>query len=435
MRDTGREDGATIYAPATAPGKAGIAVVRISGPQADAVLRALARRSTPARQATLVHLRDADGGLIDVALALRFEAGASFTAEEVVELQCHGGPAIVDAVLRAVAATGLAHLAQPGEFTRRALENGAIDLMGVHAVADAIEAETELQRQFAMRRLAGEDRGIAKRWRRTLIHASSYLNAAIDFADEELPHDIVDRVRETLTGLRADFATHRDGYAAASSLRHGFTVAVIGPPNSGKSSLINVVAKRDVSIVTDRAGTTRDIIEARIDLGGLPVTFIDTAGLRDGEDEIERLGVERARTRAAEADLRVLLRSDDQQDAGREMIVDGDISIRSKIDLFGGEGVSARTNEGVDDLLRVVHTTLSSRATMAGAIVRSYEAELVSDAISYVDRALDQLSYGAGAEVVAEELTGATMALQQMVGEIGVENVLDEIFSSFCLGK
>ena len=428
----------TIHALATAPGKAGIAVIRVSGDAADRICRTLCGALPRPRVATLRDLRDADGALIDTGLVLRFGAGASFTGEPVIEFQVHGGPAIVRAVLAAIYATGLSRPAEAGAFTRRALNAGRMDLTQVHGLADALEAETELQRIAAMRRLSGATGNRFRAWRRTLVEVAARLEATIDFADEDLPDDILAGLADRLDAVADDLSSQIEGYAAARALRTGFEIAVIGPPNVGKSSLINMLSGRDTSIVSDVPGTTRDVVEARIDIAGIPVTFLDTAGLRDATDPVETLGIDRARTRARDADLRLHL-SDEDNWQTRDLATPSDLFLRTKSDtasrvVSDAIPVSTRLPDGVDALLAALEATLSSKVHGLSEISRAYELESFRKGEHALRVAIACIS-NADVEIVLDEVYVGIRKLDQVVGTVDVENLLDEIFSSFCIGK
>ncbi|MFO6465102.1 tRNA uridine-5-carboxymethylaminomethyl(34) synthesis GTPase MnmE [Jannaschia sp. KMU-145] len=426
----GAED--TIFALATAEGKAGLAVIRVSGPASIAILRALSGRDVVARMATLVPLRDGAGGLLDEALVLRFEAGASYTGEDTVEFQLHGSRAIVRAVLDAIAATGAARLAEPGEFTRRALENDRLDLAQVKGLADLIEAETEAQRREALRVFTGELSDRITGWRASMIRAHALIEATIDFADEDVPVDVMPEIEELLRSVRQEIAAEIAGATAARRLRSSFEVAIIGAPNVGKSSLINALSRSDASIVTEIPGTTRDVIEVRMDLRGVPVTFLDTAGLRETEDRVEQAGIERARRRAADADLRVLL-LDDTVEVAADLVATADIVLRSKADISETGDISAVTREGIDAFLADVADRLSQRVASAGLTTRLRDVQLLESSLSQLD---DIATNPDGeSELLAIRLREASDTLGQVTGAIGVEDVLGEIFSSFCIGK
>ena len=422
----------TIHAPATAPGKAGVAIVRVSGPSADAVCERLCGRQFDFRHATLATIRGADGEAIDSGIVLRFETGASFTGEPVVEFQVHGGPAIVDAVVGAIEATGLSQLAEPGAFTRRALENGRMDLLQVHGLADAIEAETELQRISAMRRMSGERSVQVRAWRDGLIHVASRLEAVIDFADEELPTDIEEGLLERVRQIRHALESELVGFGAARALRDGFEVAIVGLPNVGKSSLINYLSGREAAIVSDRAGTTRDVIEVRIDIEGIPIRVLDMAGLRDTVDDVERIGVERAHSRAASADLRLVL-TDDGHTPDVDMSPD-DLVLRTKADLSGQDGISTVTGAGIGDVLAHIGAALRKRVRLANTITRTYERDALTGAVEALRRCDEQFD-ARQIELVLDDIYTGIRSLRLVIGEVDVEIILDEIFSSFCLGK
>ncbi|WP_298259387.1 tRNA uridine-5-carboxymethylaminomethyl(34) synthesis GTPase MnmE [uncultured Litoreibacter sp.] len=424
----------TIFALATARGKAGVSIVRISGPEALSVVSKLARRSVPTRKPVLASIYDLDGELIDQALILGFDHGASFTGEEVVEIQTHGSPAIVSAVLKQLGDMDGLRLAEPGEFTRRALENGSLDLAQVEGLADLIDAETEAQRKQAVRVFSGALGKKAEAWRQDLVRAAALLEATIDFADEDVPVDVSPEVRNLTNGVRAELDIMADGVGAAERIRDGFEVAIVGPPNIGKSTLLNALAGRDAAITSSVAGTTRDIVEVRMDIRGLPITFLDTAGLRETEDEVEALGIDLAVRRAQSADLRVFLVDENGVD-DRIAVQSDDLVVRGKSDQCG-VGISGLTGEGVADLLGDVFSALESRAAGAGLAVRERHRVALMKASKALFSCDEEMLYGMDrAEIAAEELRTAVRALESMIGRVDVESVLDEIFASFCLGK
>ncbi|SFD63542.1 tRNA uridine-5-carboxymethylaminomethyl(34) synthesis GTPase MnmE [Roseivivax sediminis] len=426
----------TIFALASAPGKAGVAVVRISGPAAWSAGRALAGTLPAPRQAGLRRLHDHGGGFLDEALVLAFEAGRSFTGEESVELHLHGSAAIVQAVLKELAAESGLRPAEPGEFTRRAMENGRLDLAQVEALADLIEAETEAQRQQALRVFAGALGDKVARWRADLVRAASLLEAVMDFADEEVPTDVSPEVIELIDRVQHALETEVRGFESAERVRSGFEIAIVGAPNVGKSTLLNTLAGRDAAITSEVAGTTRDVIEVRIDLGGLAVTILDTAGLRETEDRVEALGVARARDRAERADLRVFL---SEQDEAPDDIAarPGDLSYRTKADLTGdGKGISARTGQGIERVVSDIRAALVDRAAGAGLVTRERHRLAMTHGIERLRAAADVVRQGPEMyDIGAEELRSAIRRLDSVIGRVDVDSVLDEIFSSFCLGK
>ncbi|MBL3573935.1 tRNA uridine-5-carboxymethylaminomethyl(34) synthesis GTPase MnmE [Rhodovulum sulfidophilum] len=427
----------TIFAQATARGKAGVAVIRISGPRAHSAARALAGSLPAPRQAGLRRLADADGVPLDEALVLCFAKGASFTGEDVVEFQCHGSPATVSALLSALGCIDGLRLAEPGEFTRRALENGVLDLAQVEGLGDLLEAETEAQRRQALRVLSGALGAKVDRWREALIRAAALLEATIDFADEDVPVDVTPEVTGLLDEVAASLRSEIDGVSVAERIRDGFEVAIVGPPNAGKSTLLNHLAGREAAITSEHAGTTRDVIEVRMDLDGLPVTFLDTAGLRESTDEVETIGIARAVARAEAADLRVFLLDDTGKTQGLAPSPE-DIVLRGKADLAddAGKGVSGLTGEGVAALVAQISTTLEGRASRTVTATRERHAEAMRRAGGAIAEAQNQLSLGMEtAELAAEDLRRAVRALETLLGRVDVETLLDEIFSRFCLGK
>ncbi|PWJ21757.1 tRNA uridine-5-carboxymethylaminomethyl(34) synthesis GTPase MnmE [Jannaschia seohaensis] len=424
----------TIYALATAPGKAGVSIVRISGPGAFHTLEALGARRGAARVARLQNILDGDGTVLDQALTLTFEAGASFTGEDVVELHLHGSIAVQRATLRRISEIGLARPAEAGEFTRRALINGRMDLTEVQGLADVIEAETEEQRRAAMRVLNGQMSDLVLSWRTRIVRASALLEATIDFADEEVPVDVLPEVMDLLGGVLGEMQAEVDGVSAAQSLRDGFTVAIVGAPNAGKSSLLNAIARSEVALVSEIAGTTRDVIERAIDLRGYKVLLSDTAGLRETDDPIEKLGVQRAERVARGADLRIFLHEEAEPPAFPIARQDGDLVRRSKCDLHGEPGLSARTGEGLETLLSQIADRLEEMAGSAGFVSRERDRAALISAIDILS-SVTAGGFDQGVEFVVSDLRSAIRNLERVVGKIDVEDVLDEVFRSFCLGK
>ena len=429
--------GDTIFAPATAPGRAGVAVVRISGPGAFGCLEALSAQPLPStRRATLRKLYDSSGRLIDEALVLVFDKGASFTGESVVEFQLHGSPAVVSAVLDALTALPDTRIAEAGEFTRRALENGCLDLVDVEGLSDLLAAETEMQRRQAMELFSGALRHKEEEWRRDLIAALALLEATIDFADEEVPVDVGPDVRRLISEVRSDLSTELATMGQREKVRDGFEVALVGRPNVGKSSLLNALAGRDMALVTEVPGTTRDIIEVPLDVSGLRVTFLDTAGVRATNDQIEEQGISRALDRARSADLRIFLTEDGSLPKGLAAEPD-DLVVHTKADLGPGPGprISSRTGDGVAELLEDVGRRLAARVPSSGVAIGLRQKAALSAAREHLECAEAFLVEDQEAELIAQELRDALSALSQLVGRTGVEAVLDVIFKQFCLGK
>ena len=423
----------TIFAPATARGKAGLAVIRISGPQAFAAARGLAG-TLPAPRHSAVRRLTHEGRVLDEALVLVFAAGHSFTGEDVVELHIHGSAAVLSAVLHALATPPGLRMADPGEFTRRALENGRLDLAQVEGLADLIDAETEAQRRQAFRVLSGAVGQRAMGWRKRMVRAAALIEATIDFADEDVPVDVRPEVSGLIAALLADLRGEVLGSVATERLRDGFEVAIVGAPNAGKSTLLNTLAGRDAALTSHVAGTTRDVIEVRMDLRGLPVTLLDTAGLRQTDDVVESMGVDRALTRAGDADLRLFLLDEAGLPPGLPPRP-GDIVLRGKADVAGGD-VSGLTGQGVDVLLDRIVAELSPRAVSSAVITHERHRHAIERAIGAMESAQIALERGGeAAELVADDLRRAARAMESLVGKVDVETLLGEIFARFCIGK
>ncbi|MDA9208352.1 tRNA uridine-5-carboxymethylaminomethyl(34) synthesis GTPase MnmE [Octadecabacter sp.] len=426
----------TIFALASAAGKAGVSVIRISGSDA---LNSVAKLGVVLadHDRKLVRLIGEDGSLIDEAFAISFGQGRSFTGEQVVELQTHGSPAVVVAVLAELEKLGLRH-AEPGEFTRRAMESGALDLARVEGLADLIEAETEGQRRQAVRVFKGDLGQLTDGWRQKLVRAAALLEATIDFVDEDVPIDVYPEVRQLVESVSLEICKEAEGVGIRERVRDGFEVALIGPPNSGKSTLLNRLAGREAAITSDIAGTTRDVIEVRMDLGGLPVTVLDTAGQRDAEDELESIGIERGLDRAATADIRIHL-SPDANFTSEPFETGLDIFVQSKADVSSANtrlSVSAITGFGVSDLIEEVNGHLHSLVANAGVATRRRHEVSLRTASSSLEVVLGGLSSSDfPVDLLSDDLWQAVRSLDNLIGRVDVENVLDEIFSSFCIGK
>ena len=428
-------DAATIFALASARGRAGVAVIRVSGPLAHDAVRLLCGSLPTARKASLRKILWQDE-LIDEAIVVTFDEGHSFTGEKSAEFQVHGSVAVIARLLRCLGEIEGLRVAEPGEFTRRAMENGRLDLTQVEGLADLVDAETEAQRRQAMRVMTGTLGTKVTEWRAGLIRAAALIEATIDFADEEVPVDVSPEVRAIISRLLTEF----EGVVAASRgserIRDGFEVAIVGSPNAGKSTLLNALAGRDAAITSEIAGTTRDVIEVRMEIAGLPVTLLDTAGLRESTDQVEQMGIARAVERANAADLRLFL----LQSASEELTVQpvsDDITLLGKGDLTGDPAaISGLTGQGIDRLLGQIGERLSRRVPGSGLLIRERQRNAVLQAAGALRLALVALDSSAGApEIVALELRSAIHALEVMVGRIGVETLLGEIFASFCIGK
>lgn len=426
----------TIFALASAPGKAGVAVIRLSGPNAHSAVAKLTARDVPKRALRFRRLTDHAGQLLDDAVVLTFSAPSSFTGEDVAELQVHGSTATVAAILSELGRHQGLRMAEPGEFTRRALENGKMDLAQVEGLADLIDAETEAQRRQAHQLLAGALGDLADQWRSDLIRAASLIELVIDFADEEIPTDVTPEVKALLSKVHDDLVAQCSGQVIAERIRSGFEVAIVGAPNVGKSTLLNALAGRDAAITSEYAGTTRDVIEVRMDLAGLPVTLLDTAGLRETDDVVEGMGIALARKRAEAADLRVFL--SEPNETLEVYAKDSDIRVAPKADVRTDKvaAVSGRTGQGVDQLIDRISSELSKRSMTAGLATRERHKIAMERALVSLDSARGVLDLGPDQyDIAAEEIRSAIRVLESLVGRIDVEALLDEIFSSFCLGK
>jgi tRNA modification GTPase len=421
----------TIFALASGQGKAGVAVVRISGPAAYQSFLEFAAPIEP-RRASLRSLR-LQGEIVDQALALYFPGPGSFTGEDVDELHLHGSIAVVQTVLKALGDMHGLRQAEAGEFTRRALENERLDLTQVEGLADLIEAETEAQRRQAVRVLSGEFGERASAWREKLIRAAALIEATIDFADEDVPVDVSPEVLSLINDVAADLRCQEAGASAAERIRDGFEVAIVGPPNAGKSTLLNALAGRDAAITSEIAGTTRDVLEVRMDLRGLPATILDTAGIRESVDQIEEIGIQRALDRAAKSDLRIILCP-----RGEVPVLEptgSDLILAPKADVQDGD-FSAKTGAGLSEVIDSVADRLAVLAHPAGLAIRERHRVAIASGLSSLDMASLRLSRQPElAELIAEDIRSAIRALDSLVGRVGAEDVLDEIFLSFCIGK
>jgi tRNA modification GTPase len=435
----------SIFAAATGQGRAAIGVVRISGPAAPQVAIDLAGRLPAPRVATLVRLCEpASRDPIDDVLLLYFPAPASFTGEDVLEIQHHGSIAVGRALSDVLASMAGVRPAGPGEFSRRAFLNGKLDLTQVEGLADLIESTTAAQSRAALRQMNGAQGRQLAEWREALLQALALLEAEIDFAaDEEVPDALWASLAPSLQAIAEGIRAWLDDSFKGERLRQGVSIAVIGAPNVGKSSLVNAIAKRDVAIVTALPGTTRDIIEVALDLDGLPVTLLDTAGLRESEDPVEQAGIARARDRAAQADLRLHVVDCPSDLPHAQALPAGTFSVLNKLDLWSDVvlppaslAVSVHTGEGIAHLLSALAN--AARALLPGEdavlVTRTRHRVALDDAATALDRAL-VLGAAADLGLLAEELRLAAAAIGRVTGAFGVEDVLDRIFATFCIGK
>ncbi len=448
----------TIFALASGPGRAGVAVFRVSGPDAARAFVDLTRRALPPpRLAVRVRLScRATGEVLDDGLGLWFPAPKSFTGEDVAEFHLHGGRAVEAAITEALRGLEGLRLAEPGEFTRRAFENGKFELTAAEGLADLVNAETEAQRRQARRQLEGELGVLYEGWRARLIGALAHYEAVIDFTEEELPADLSRTVKHKMLGLKEEISQHLDDNRRGERLRDGLYIAIIGAPNVGKSTLLNALARRDAAIVAETAGTTRDVIEVHLDLGGYPVIAADTAGLREAADGVESEGIRRAEARAAQADITLALFDITlwpALDAKTLALVNDDtVPILNKADLLGpgqGPGVpgnkeqrvggrpvviaSAKTGAGMAELLKCLESMVSNRIGLAGspALTRARHRDALEESVD----ALGRFAGASEAALAAEDLRLAVRALGRITGRVEVDDILDVIFRDFCIGK
>ncbi|HEU4839534.1 MAG TPA: tRNA uridine-5-carboxymethylaminomethyl(34) synthesis GTPase MnmE [Micavibrio sp.] len=445
--------GETIFALSSARGKAGVAVVRVSGPAAMASFKKLANlEAAPAPRQTLLRaIADPrDHSMIDRALIVPFKAPASFTGEDVVEYHLHGSPAVVDGLLSALSSFENHRMAEPGEFTRRAFENGKLDLTEAEAVADLINAETQLQKQQALLQMNGALSSLYEGWRARLIRTMAYIEAVIDFPDEDVPDSETRKVLPELAALTKEIESHLNDNRRGERLRDGIHIAIVGAPNAGKSSLLNLLARRDVAIVSPVAGTTRDVIEAHLDLGGYPVILADTAGLRPeeisedgGHGSIESEGIRRALERAQNADLRLLVFDGTEKTLNphtEKLRNEYSLVVYTKKDAAGfragkdGISLSSTTGDGLDSVLAALTDKIKSLYALTRetpSLTRARHRDALADCVACLQKAQNAQA----PELMAEDIRVAARSLGRITGRVDVEDLLDVIFRDFCIGK
>jgi len=432
----------TIFALSSGALPSGVAVIRMSGPSVRAVLERLVGTVPLPRFASLKSLKSSTGEVLDRGLVIYFEGSSSFTGEDSAEFQLHGGRAVLAAVLRELSSLPGMRQADAGDFTRRAFLNGKLDLAQTEALSDLIAAETEAQRLFAIHNTGDVHRAIYGGWGRRLLHARAMIEAELDFADEgDVPGSVAEQVWADMALLRDELQAHAKGYATAEIVREGFRIVLLGAPNAGKSSLLNALAKRDVAIVTDVAGTTRDLIEVALDLGGYKVLVTDTAGLRITDDLVEQIGVSRALDAAGKADL--VLHLIDPGTAGDDELHYGSRlwRISTKRDLHSSHprtklSISATTGEGLGELIASLTELVKAEVDLTrGQAVpfRARHLALLNEGASNLTHAIDAID--APLELRAEDLRLAANALSRIIGDTDVEDLLGAIFSEFCIGK
>lgn len=443
----------TIYALSTVYGKSGVAVIRISGSDALNTIRQmtdLSLSNVKPRYAHFVSLKDiVSRETIDKCLLLYFPAPNSFTGEDVIELQTHGSKAVIAAVIRNLSSLENYRMAEPGEFSKRAFYNGKMDLTEAEGLADLIDAETSEQQKYAMRQMEGGLKNLYDGWREELIKILAHLEAYIDFPDEDLPSDVINNMSDSVFKLKNAVFKHLNGDSVGERLREGFRVVIVGPPNAGKSSLLNALVNREAAIVSDIAGTTRDAVDIHLDLNGYPVMFTDTAGLRETNEEIEKKGIDIALEKIKEADLVVCLfdaSKDSVQlfDNVENLFKNNVLFVANKSDKLTNEQclslkdnncivISAKQKQDVDALLNAIADKIKQRFTSNSnlLITRSRYREALNDVLEN----LQAFGFDKEIELTAEDIRLAARALGKITGRIEVDDILDKIFGDFCIGK
>ena len=443
----------TIYALASGRGQSGIAIIRLSGSEAWSTAETLAGKRPIDRRVVLCQLRDpATTEILDEGLCIGFIGPNSYTGEDVIELHVHGGLAVIASLLDVLSLRPGLRLAEPGEFTRRAFENGRMDLTEAEAIGDLIKAETKAQRLQALRQGGGALARLCEDWRGQLIATLAHWEAALDFSEEELPTDIEAKVQSTVISLVDDISKNLNDNSAGELLRDGLQIAIIGPPNAGKSSLLNALAKRDVAIVSALAGTTRDVLEVHLDLNGYPVILADTAGVRDGGQAIEREGIRRALQQAAEADLKLAVFDvadwPEAYEAFSDLLNDACLIAVNKTDIKSREvrgepqgpeiySISAKTGAGLTSLIRAILAVAERGMGGHGQpiITRVRHREALQDCVVALRAFNSRSDWNQNPEIAGEHLRIAARALARVTGRMDIEDVLDVIFRDFCVGK
>ncbi|WP_037492560.1 tRNA uridine-5-carboxymethylaminomethyl(34) synthesis GTPase MnmE [Sneathiella glossodoripedis] len=441
----------TIFATASGRGRAGICVIRISGPQALSALDKLTDKPRPAnRMASVRDIYSCDRSfLIDEALVIPFKGPGSFTGEDVLEIHLHGGPAIVASLMEELSKLDGFRIAEPGEFTRRAFEHGRLDLTEAEGIGDLVNAETHAQHQQALRQMRGSLGAIYTKWREELIASLAHLEADIDFPDEDLPEGVAGAIAPKIVVLREEIEKHLADGHRGEKIREGLDVVILGAPNVGKSSLLNKLARKEAAIVSDQAGTTRDIVEVHLDLAGYPVTIADTAGIREATDQIEQEGVRRARARAEAADILIFMT--DAADGVDAAIEFPDLASSSSYRLYNKADktslskdievsgnprefvLSVKTGEGLDSFLNQLEKDVVSKLDVSGApsLTRVRHRQALEDCV----QSLNRFELAGDPELAAEDVRLAVRALGRITGRVDVEDILDVVFGDFCIGK
>ena len=425
----------TIFGLSTIMGKSGVAVIRVSGADALKAAEAFLVKDLKPREAKFAKLAGIDEGIV-----IYFQGPASFTGEDVVEFHTHGSIAVIKEVLDKLGSLENFRMAEPGEFSKRAFENGKMDLTEAEGLADLIEAETDAQHKQALRQMQGELGKIYDEWRDGLVKLLARVEAYIDFPDEDLPQELKDEIESQVDSLKSKLQEHLDDNHIGEKIREGLYVVILGAPNVGKSSLLNFLAKRDAAIVSDIAGTTRDVVEVHMEIGGMAVTLADTAGIREAADEIENEGVRRALERAENADFRIVMF--EGEDIDKSLIKDDDLVVINKSDLakpnirileYSNILISLKTEENLGKLLNILTEKITEKysLTESATITRARHRKALEESL----RSLENLDFDKPIELIGEDLRYAASQLGSITGKIEVEELLDEIFSSFCIGK
>ena len=442
----------TIYALSSGPGISGIAVIRISGRHTSTVVKQLIKKKLPnEREATLVKFFDSQSkDLIDEGMLLWFPGPDSYTGEDLAELHVHGSRAVIKAMHSAISKVKNCRLAEPGEFTKRAFQNGKINLLKAESIADLISAETEIQRKQALKIMSGKSSDIFNSWREKLLRVLSHVEAKIDFPEDNLPKNILNNIQKTSNNVLTEIKKTLNDQKVGERIREGFKIAILGPPNSGKSSLLNYLSKRDVAIVSEIAGTTRDVIETHLNLDGYPVIVSDTAGIRSSKNEIEKKGIKIALNRAEDADLKLVIVSVKNVDFNKvlkDLLTKNAILVVNKSDLIKGKLnskfkeyeyvlISIKKNLNLNKLITKIKSKLKNKFTTAEDILitRERHRQNLINCVQHLEK-FQKSKSGQDFDKAAEDLRLATRHLGMIVGKVDVEELLGSIFSDFCIGK
>jgi len=427
-----------IFALSTNPGKSSISIIRLSGPNAFFIANKFLDKEPEVRKATrkkLIYNND----LIDIGIVIYYPYNSSYTGEQLVEFNLHGSNAVINKMLEILAKQDNSRIAFPGEFTKRALENNKIDLSQVEGIYNLIESETESQRKLSLRILDGSLGIKVKKWKEQLINILSLLEASIDFSEEELPQDILKEIENKIRKIKSDFQKELKGIKVAESISNFFEVAIVGKPNVGKSTLLNYLSKKNSSIVTDVPGTTRDIIEVKLDIKGLPIVFLDTAGLHKSNDKVEKIGIKKTLQRLKKVDLRIFLINCSKELKCFEKIKKNhDLVFFAKNDLknMKSKGISGKTGEGTDILLEQIYIFFSKKTNSVGSVVNNRHRLIIKNSLFFINDALLNCNSSFDKiEMIAEDIRHTINELNFLIGKVGVEDILSKIFSKFCIGK